>query len=110
MENLWTSWHWVSTTMCSWMWRQPAKNAPGLMKEIERWYALHVRSRHEKAVAAALRCKDFAEFLPLYTSRRQWSQRVAEVELPLFPGYVFCSFDPGEKRVLITTTPGVMGI
>ena len=74
------------------------------------WYALQVRTRHEKTVAAALRGKGFAEFLPLYKSRRQWSQRVAEVELPLFPGYVFCSFDPGDKRVLIATTPGVIGL
>lgn len=74
------------------------------------WYALQVRTRHEKAVAAALRNKGFAEFLPVYKARRQWSQRVAEVELPLFPGYVFCSFDPEEKRVLIATTPGVIGL
>jgi transcription antitermination factor NusG len=74
------------------------------------WYALQVRTRHEKAVAAALRSKGFAEFLPVYKARRQWSQRVAEVELPLFPGYVFCRFDPGEKRVLISSTPGVIGL
>lgn len=75
-----------------------------------RWYALHVRARHEKAVAGVLQNKDFVEFLPVYRSRRQWSQRVAEIDLPLFPGYVFCRFDPAERRVPIMTTPGVMGI
>jgi transcription antitermination factor NusG len=74
------------------------------------WYALQVRTRFEKAVAAALRSKGFTEFLPVYTTRRQWSQRVAEIELPLFPGYVFCSFDPAEKRVLVASTPGVIGL
>jgi len=76
----------------------------------QRWYALHVRSRYEKAVASVLQSKGFAEFLPSYISRRQWSQRIAEIELPLFPGYVFCRFDPTQRRVPILTTPGVMGI
>jgi transcription antitermination factor NusG len=71
---------------------------------------VRVRSRHEKAVAAALRNKGFEEFLPLYESRRRWGQRIVEIELPLFSGYVFCRFDPGERRVPVATTPGVMGI
>jgi transcription antitermination factor NusG len=61
-------------------------------------------------VAAALRNKGFEEFLPLYKSRRRWGQRIVEIELPLFAGYVFCRFDPGERRVPVATTPGVMGI
>jgi transcription antitermination factor NusG len=32
------------------------------------------------------------------------------VELPLFSGYVFGRFDPADRQVLVTTTPGVMGI
>jgi transcription antitermination factor NusG len=76
----------------------------------KQWYAIRVRSRTEKAVAGALRKKGFEEFLPLYKSRRQWSHRMVEIELPLFSGYVFCRFDPAERRVLIATTPGVIGI
>jgi transcription antitermination factor NusG len=76
----------------------------------QRWFAVRVRSRHEKKVAAALRNKGFEEFLPLYKSRRRWSERIVEIELPLFSGYVFCRFDPGERRVPVATTPGVMGI
>jgi transcription termination/antitermination protein NusG len=74
------------------------------------WYALHVRSRYEKSVSTVLRNKGFDEFLPVYQSRRQWSQRIAEIDLPLFPGYVFCRFEPSERRIPIVTTPGVMGI
>ncbi len=74
------------------------------------WFALQVRGRHEKAVSELLRRKGFDEFLPFYLARRQWSRRVANIELPLFPGYVFCRFDPKERRVPIMTTPGVMGI
>jgi transcription antitermination factor NusG len=76
----------------------------------QHWYAVQVRSRHEKAVETALRNKGFEGFLPLYKSRRRWGQRIVEIELPLFSGYVFCRFDPGERRVPVATTPGVMGI
>lgn len=74
---------------------------------VQRWYALHVRARKESAIAGELRAKGFESFLPLYTSVRQWSDRVKQVELPLFPGYVFCRFDLNNRRPLITT-PGVL--
>jgi transcription antitermination factor NusG len=45
----------------------------------------------------------------LYRSRRRWSDRVVESELPLFPGYFFCRFDP-KKRLPILTTPNVVSI
>src|SRR6202040_2303430 len=54
------------------------------------WFALRVRPNYEKPVAAALRGKGFQEFLPLVQSRRQWSDRVKVMDLPLFPGYLFC--------------------
>lgn len=73
------------------------------------WYALCVKPRHEKAAAAALRFKGYEEFLPLYRSRRRWSDRFKEVELPLFAGYVFCRFD-ARLRVPVLTTPGVLRI
>ncbi|HWR52634.1 MAG TPA: UpxY family transcription antiterminator [Bryobacteraceae bacterium] len=60
----------------------------------EAWFAIRVRSNFEKSVATGLRDKGFEEFLPLYRTRRQWSDRIKEVELPLFPGYIFGRFDP----------------
>lgn len=82
--------------------RRKASAGPG-------WYAIRVRARSEKVVAAMLREKGYDEFLPLYRKRRHWSDRVKEVELPLFPGYVFCHADLGGKPPLIQT-PGVVGI
>lgn len=49
------------------------------------------------------------DFLPLYRSRRRWSDRLKEIELPLFAGYVFCRFAP-EERVPVLRTPGVRSI
>jgi transcription antitermination factor NusG len=54
------------------------------------WYAFRVRPRHEKAASAQLREKGYTEFLPLVREQRKWGKRVAQVDLPLFPGYIFC--------------------
>jgi transcription antitermination factor NusG len=53
--------------------------------------------------------KGYESYLPLYRSKRRWSDRMVEKELPLFPGYVFCRFDP-QFRLPILTTPGVVSI
>ena len=71
------------------------------------WFALRVRPNYEKPVAAALRGKGFQEFLPLVRSRRQWSDRVKIMDLPLFPGYLFCRLNL-EERMPLLTTPGFL--
>ncbi len=73
------------------------------------WFALHVRSRCEKVVAASLRSKGYEEFLPFYRSRNRWSDRQKDVDLPLFPGYVFCRLQLA-RRLPVLTTPGVVSI
>ncbi len=73
------------------------------------WYALRVRSHYERVVATSLGQKGYEEFVPFYRARRRWSDRTKVVEFPLFPGYVFCRFDP-EKRLPILQTPGVVSV
>jgi len=73
------------------------------------WYALQVRSRYEKIVASTLLSKGYEGFLPLYSQRRRWSDRMKELELPLFPGYLFCRFDVN-KRLPILVTPGLSAL
>jgi transcription antitermination factor NusG len=73
------------------------------------WFALQVRTRHESGVASFLDMKGYEIFLPVYTSRKRWSDRVKKVESPLFPGYLFCQFDP-QDRLPILTTPGVIQV
>lgn len=72
-----------------------------------RWFALRVKSGHEKLVATIAHNKGFQEFLPLYRSRRRWSDRIKAVEAPLFPGYIFCRLHP-ERRLPLLTVPGAM--
>ena len=74
-----------------------------------RWYALHVRSRHEKTVENSLRGKGYTVFSPSYCTRRKRIDRIAEIEVALFPGYVFCQFD-ANKRLPILMTPGVVSV
>src|ERR1700719_4404386 len=73
------------------------------------WYALQVRSRKEGYVASQIEGQGFECLLPTYKSIRKWSDRVKELEQPLFPGYLFCRFDFQNRRPVITT-PGVLQI
>ena len=73
------------------------------------WYALTVAPRKEKVTAQTLRGAGLEEFLPLYTAKRLWSDRVKKLEKPLFPGYVFCRFDP-RIRQSVMKTPGVVSV
>jgi transcription antitermination factor NusG len=73
------------------------------------WFALQVRMRHESGVADHLEGKGYEWFLPLYKTRRRWSDRVKQVDSPLFPGYLFCRFNPHD-RLPILKTPGVTQI
>ncbi len=82
---------------------EEAQSGPSL------WYALQVRSRHERVVAEYLSGLDYEWFLPVCKDRKRWSDRIKQVELPLFPGYLFCRFD-AQYRLPILKTPGVVQI
>jgi transcription antitermination factor NusG len=73
----------------------------------ERWFALRVKTGAEKVVASIARNKGFEEFLPLYHSRRRWSDRTKALEVPVFTGYIFCRLDP-VRRLPLLTIPSAM--
>lgn len=73
------------------------------------WFALTVKSRHEKMVTQLLTNKGYETFLPLYTRRHQYARRARQFELPLFPGYLFCRFDAA-ACLPVLTTPGVLRV
>lgn len=80
--------------------------APG---EPSEWYAVQTRSRHEKRVAAEVRAKAMEEFLPVHHCRNRWKNGVvADVELPLFPCYLFVRV-PRQQRLRVLQVPGVIG-
>ena len=73
------------------------------------WFALRVRSKHERTAARYLEHLGFEEYVPLHRVRRRWSDRVKELETALFPGYIFCRFSR-EQRLRVLNSPGVEGV
>lgn len=75
----------------------------------EPWFALYVSPRREKTVDRLLSEIGYSTFLPMYRARRQWSDRVKTLDLPLFPGYVFCRLGDSHHRKAVSV-PGVMSV
>lgn len=92
---------------------RPIDGLPGCGPKDEKshlpWFALNVRSRYEKIVGQFLQNQGYEWFVPMYTSRRCWSDRIKEVSAPLFPGYLFCRFDI-HNRLPILVIPGVLNV
>ena len=70
---------------------------------------MQVKPRQEGTAARHLEEREYELFLPLYRSRRRWSDRIKDVELPLFPGNLLCRLDPRNCRGVVTA-PGVRQI
>jgi transcription antitermination factor NusG len=72
------------------------------------WFAIRTWPRYEKKVATEFQRKDIEVFLPLLSSKRQWSDRRQVVQLPLFPSYVFVRIaQEPSTRVPVLCTHGV---
>jgi transcription antitermination factor NusG len=74
------------------------------------WYGVRTRSNCEKLAAQVLQSKTYATYAQVYRARRRRSDRVVEIELPLFPGYVFCRLNLGERILPVLTSPGVVSL
>lgn len=80
-----------------------------IVKTIDRprWYVAYTLPRHEKAVASRLTSQGVEPYLPLYSTMRNWNHRRVEVDLPLFPGYVFVRMLRSD-RIRILSRPGII--
>src|SRR6201987_6479643 len=84
-------------------------HSPGDQEPTLNWYALHIRSRHEKRVAERLGSQSLETFLPLHRSRHTWKNGVhVDVDLPLFPCYLFARASIHD-RIRLLQHPGVLG-
>lgn len=91
-------------------WTEPTAMS-NLGTEELRWFAVHTRARHEKAVAQRLRELGLNSFLPTVKETHRWSDRKKTVELPLFSCYVFVQMTAdGKERLPICNTDGVLQI
>jgi len=73
------------------------------VSESTNWFAVQVKATHEKRVVSMLDYRGIESYLPLYESRRHWRDRIKQVEVPLFPGYIFSRFGLAERGVLLKT-------
>jgi transcription antitermination factor NusG len=73
------------------------------------WFAIQVRTGTEKNSTAILESKGYECFLPVSKLRRRWSDRIKQLDVPLFPGYLFCRFDPNH-RLPVLMVPGVIQV
>jgi transcription termination/antitermination protein NusG len=82
--------------------------SPGFFEQ-QSWYAVRTRPRFEKKVVGELSCKEIETFLPLSSSKRQWSDRQTLVNVPVFSGYVFVRIPASlAYRVAVLRTRGVL--
>ena len=71
------------------------------------WYAVSVRPRHEKLVTRHLEHQGLNHFLPVYRSVRRWKDRHKELDMALFPGYVFVNLNLRD-RLRVLRAPGAV--
>jgi transcription antitermination factor NusG len=73
------------------------------------WYAVRTKAKHEAVAARFTEGRGVGVYLPVYEARRQWSDRVKVIEMPLFSGYFFARVGH-EERVKVLEAPGVVGL
>lgn len=76
-------------------------------EDLVSWFAAYTCVHHEKRVAQQLAERRVDYFLPLYRSVRRWKDRRKELELALFPGYVFVRMALRD-RLLVLQLPSVV--
>jgi transcription termination/antitermination protein NusG len=73
------------------------------------WYAIRVKSNREGVTAQGLTGKGFDVCVPRCPASSRQPSCASKQDIPLFPGYVFCRFNPLD-RLPILTVPGVVHI
>ena len=93
---------------------QEKNNEHFIMKDIHQsknsksWYAIYVKSRHEKCVYNELKRKNIESSFPLTSVIRLWSDRKKKVYVPLFRGYVFIKIDIQNEKLDVLQVDGVV--
>jgi transcriptional antiterminator NusG len=73
------------------------------------WYAIYVKSRHEFVSCGELTRKGIDTFLPSVRKMSQWKDRKKNIQVALFPGYLFVRVvDNPEAYLAVLRTKGVV--
>ncbi|MGB0064900.1 MAG: UpxY family transcription antiterminator [Terracidiphilus sp.] len=83
----------------------PASTAESAEKH---WFAVYTTYRHEQRVATHFANRAIEQYLPMYRTQHRWRDNSrANLDLPLFPCYVFVRI-AREQRVPVLEVPGVL--
>lgn len=69
----------------------------------KKWYAVHTKSRHEKIACQLIQKKNIEAYLPVKKIKKKWSDRIKEIEFPLFKGYLFVRISLSEQTKALQT-------
>ena len=67
------------------------------------WHAIYVKPRHEKKFARLCEILNLIHYLPLRTQTKVYQRRKVILDIPVFKGYVFASFENNVKTDLFMT-------
>jgi transcription antitermination factor NusG len=70
----------------------------------DKWYIIQTRSRFEKKCFNLLSLQGISVFLPTQKVKRQWSDRIKVIEIPLFSGYIFIQFKEKDRYTILNTS------
>jgi transcription antitermination factor NusG len=73
------------------------------------WFALVIHQYKREQCEQMISRMGYEYFSPCLQTIKIWSDRRKRVDVPLFPGYIFCRFNP-QKRLALLQIPGVLGI
>lgn len=74
-----------------------------------KWFAVHVRSRHEFRVFERLSEAGIEAFVPVVERLQKWADRKKVIDFPLFPGYIFVYIPNSYDNMLaVLKKPGVV--
>ena len=71
---------------------------------------MRLKPRTEKAVAGLLEDCGVEHFLPLRKATRKYASKTKNVELPLFPGYLFATFDDEQRKLFLPRQQHILKI
>jgi transcription antitermination factor NusG len=81
----------------------------GSPEPVKKWFTIYTTPHHEKRVGEHFTQRQIEYFLPLYHARHHWKNGLtANLELPLFPSYIFVRVGDQRERVRILDVPGVL--
>jgi transcription antitermination factor NusG len=72
------------------------------------WHVVYTKPRSEKKVYERLVEKGFESYCPVQKIRKQWTDRVKTIDVPLFTSYVFVKANQQQKIEDVRYVPGIV--